>query len=698
MNLRQKTLLIMTSALILIISILLIFSSNIFLNSYADIEKDHMSNDIMQATNAFNHDLNNLHMITHDWSAWDDTYTFIEDTNSHYLESNLIDETLIGTELNFILYFDTNGELVYGKAYSYRDEEPMDVPDGIQESLLAQGFLGNTDLIMEEHCGILMLPEGPVVIAQAPILKSDYSGPARGTLVMGKALDEEVISSLRDTVAIPLAVYSLNDPGIPQGASEAMRSSGDSSSVIFLHPQDGQMSVYKTLKDIYGNDALIIGVNESQDIYLQGKETVFQFILLLLGVGAILGGLTLLIIDRMVLSRLDLLSTNVTAMGTSGDFSARIRMNGNDEISILSTSINYMLDKINDVQKGLRESEERSRGIVNGQTELICRRKPDNTITYINDAYCSYLGMPAGELLGHRYQQDYFEEDRKNLLKIVSILTPQNPINSIIFRVSTPGGDIRWQSWIIRGIFDDDGELTEYQSVGRDITRQKLAEEAIRLANTKLNLLNSITRHDMLNQITGLVGYTSLALDEVSSDEMKSYLIKIEEISAKLQRQINFTRDYQELGVHGSIWHYAKDVTDQAIFQRDLGNIEWSVDLNDLEIYADPLFEKVFSNLVDNTIRHGGPDVSRILIYGHKSAEGYVLVYEDNGIGIPAEQKKRIFSSGFGKNLGYGLFLIREILGITGMNIYETGETGKGARFEIHIPKWAFRFSSDDPS
>jgi signal transduction histidine kinase len=113
--------------------------------------------------------------------------------------------------------------------------------------------------------------------------------------------------------------------------------------------------------------------------------------------------------------------------------------------------------------------------------------------------------------------------------------------------------------------------------------------------------------------------------------------------------------------------------------------------MDDVELYADPLLIRVFYNLVANSITHGEKQLTKIRLYAQKSGESLVLIYEDNGKGIPFDEKEKIFEFGYGKGTGFGLFLIRELLGYTGIKITETGEPGKGAKFEILVPKGRFR-------
>jgi signal transduction histidine kinase len=109
-----------------------------------------------------------------------------------------------------------------------------------------------------------------------------------------------------------------------------------------------------------------------------------------------------------------------------------------------------------------------------------------------------------------------------------------------------------------------------------------------------------------------------------------------------------------------------------------------------IEVYADQLLPKVFFNLLDNTLRHG-EQVTRVHLSADWHGEDLVLSWEDNGVGVEAREKERIFERGVGKNTGFGLFLVREILAITGITIIEIGTPNEGARFQITVPKGSFR-------
>jgi signal transduction histidine kinase len=105
------------------------------------------------------------------------------------------------------------------------------------------------------------------------------------------------------------------------------------------------------------------------------------------------------------------------------------------------------------------------------------------------------------------------------------------------------------------------------------------------------------------------------------------------------------------------------------------------------------MLERVFFNLIDNAVRHGDT-VTAIRVTCQPDPDGLVIIVGDNGVGVPSDQKEKIFEKGYGKHTGFGLFLAREILAITGIIILETGSQGKGARFEIIVPKGMYRLVS----
>jgi PAS domain S-box-containing protein len=258
-------------------------------------------------------------------------------------------------------------------------------------------------------------------------------------------------------------------------------------------------------------------------------------------------------------------------------------------------------------------------------------------------------------------------------------------------------------------IFEDITELKKYQQhleqlveqrthelkatneqLLKGIDERRQVEKALHQINTKLNLVSSIARHDILNRLTVIYGIISLLQEKISDPIFRDYLKKAEESAIAIRRQIEFTRDYKNMGLEKADWQNVNDTLRQSYNEVDLKGVTMEIFTDRLEIFADPWLKKVFFNLVDNTLRYA-EHVTKITVSFHETEKGLDLFFEDNGIGIPFDEKEKIFERGYGKNIGYGLFMVCEILAITDLTIQETGEPGKGARYEIHVPKRYYR-------
>jgi PAS domain S-box-containing protein len=140
----------------------------------------------------------------------------------------------------------------------------------------------------------------------------------------------------------------------------------------------------------------------------------------------------------------------------------------------------------------LRRSENQYRAVVETQNELICRHRPDCTFTFVNEAHCRYFGLKREKLIGQNFLSFIVKADHQTVLQHISQLTPEQPVNTHVERVLLPGGEYRWQEWSNRGIFDDWGRLVEVQSVGRDITQRKQAEQALKASEKELRKQKTI--------------------------------------------------------------------------------------------------------------------------------------------------------------------------------------------------------------
>jgi PAS domain S-box-containing protein len=262
----------------------------------------------------------------------------------------------------------------------------------------------------------------------------------------------------------------------------------------------------------------------------------------------------------------------------------------------------------------------------------------------------------------------------------------------IEYRARTKDGDERWIDARGKAIeWDEEGNVTRVIGINNDITGRRRTEIALRQANRQLSLLSGITRHDILNNVTVILGYLGIAEVKCTDPNLEMYLKRMEQATRAIQAQVEFTRIYHDLGTNEPQWQRLEAILSEL---ESPPQITLTTSLQGVEVNADPMLEKALFNLLDNSIRHG-QQVTRIQVSSRQEGENLTIVWEDDGGGIPIGEKDQIFIRGYGKNTGLGLFLVREILSLTGITIRETGVEGEGVRFEMTIPKGNFRYPKD---
>jgi signal transduction histidine kinase len=224
-----------------------------------------------------------------------------------------------------------------------------------------------------------------------------------------------------------------------------------------------------------------------------------------------------------------------------------------------------------------------------------------------------------------------------------------------------------------------------------DISERERAQAALRETNRKLNLLGSITRHDINNQLMALTGYLELMEKGQNESLHGQYLRKAGSAAKNISAMIQFTKTYEDIGIQAPTWQRTHEIVENCAKDVHLGEMMIVNEIpHESEIFVDPMISKVFLNLIQNSKSHGG-GVTTIRFSVEERNGVRAIVCEDNGVGIPTVMKEKLFSKGFGNGHGFGLFLSREILAITGIMINEEGEPGKGARFVLTLPKDGFR-------
>ena len=348
-------------------------------------------------------------------------------------------------------------------------------------------------------------------------------------------------------------------------------------------------------------------------------------------------------------------------------------------------------DALRKSEAALRALSAELQAIIDNAPGMIWYKDTKNNFLRVNPAGARAFGLPVDRVVGKNARElfpdladHYYQDD-------LEVIRSKRPRLGITERMTTARGETLWVQSDKVPILDEKGDVAGVLVFVVDITERKIAQDALALANKKLGLMASITRHDIVNQLVALNAYIELCRERTTDPAVVSHLQTMAKVSASIERHITFTRDYQTLGEQAPEWQDAGACVIRATAGLPMRNIRVATELHDVKILADPLFEKIFYNLIDNALRYGGEKMTTIRIRSEETQEGLTIFVEDDGAGVAPEDRPHLFTKGFGKNTGLGLFLSREILAITGMDIRETGTSGEGARFEIMVPKGAYR-------
>jgi signal transduction histidine kinase len=197
--------------------------------------------------------------------------------------------------------------------------------------------------------------------------------------------------------------------------------------------------------------------------------------------------------------------------------------------------------------------------------------------------------------------------------------------------------------------------------VGEDIdsTHRELVNlgEELRRANEKLKVLDSITRHDTINQLTILMGRLGILKSSVADKEILQRIDELLITAGSIEATIKFSREYQNIGSSAPIWIDVRQAMENSMkVIRIPESISVRIDVGGAEVLADAMFEKVLVNLLDNSLRYGENLKNMRMSHEIRADDALILIFEDDGVGISEEDKSKLFTRGFGKHTGLGLY------------------------------------------
>ena len=371
MKLRRKTLSIVGITIAGLTSILYATSSSILLGSLVKAEEQEATQVVKGVLSLLGQTSDDFNSRFADWSAWDDTYAFIQNRNKEFIASNLVPEGLANVRVNIAVFVNTSGKIVYGTGLDTKKLQLTPVPEALKQHISLNDPLLQHPNAESSLAGIMLLPSGPVLITSRPIVTTKGTGPIRGTLVFGRNLDAAGIAKLSKITRLPLIVHSINEPQLPAEFQKVREKLSAKKPILVRALSEDSIAGYALLNDIYNQPALILRVNIPREIYRQGQTSLLYLLVsvMLAGIGFI--GCTLLLLEHLVLFRLSSLAKGVNCVSASQDLSLRLSVTGEDELSDLAYTINGMLSAIANAENEQIEEKARYQAVVEQATDCI---------------------------------------------------------------------------------------------------------------------------------------------------------------------------------------------------------------------------------------------------------------------------------------------------------------------------------------
>ncbi|OPY33082.1 MAG: sensory histidine kinase AtoS [Methanomassiliicoccales archaeon PtaU1.Bin124] len=367
-----------------------------------------------------------------------------------------------------------------------------------------------------------------------------------------------------------------------------------------------------------------------------------------------------------------------------------------DKSGNIITRLEMMMDKVDAlVDEGRRANESPSTGtdrqlLMDSISDMMLVTSRTFKVRLANRAAMKAIGMCEER---EWYLTDVIHQDDAECAESDLLRSLEERKNAPVeFRMRSINGYL----WVeaVPSYCVENGVVTGIVLVMRDIDGRRETMMELIEQNKKLDLILGLTRHDLLNNVSSAETYLQTLSESLGEKHKKRYVEKALDNLESMRSQLQLIKQYQDLGMFERQWIDVGEAIDLAASQVDLGTVLFEHDLNGMKIKVDPMLDKVFYNILSNSVKHGD-HVTHISALYQTGRNGITIVIEDDGVGIPSRDKRSIFEYGYKERRGHGLHFVNELLARSGMSIREVGTPGLGSKFEIFVPEGLYRHDDD---
>jgi PAS domain S-box-containing protein len=697
MSLRQRTFVVVGLAILgLLVAVSLIVSSQV-LGRFSAFETASVTRDAERARQVLKAELDNLDVLVSDWAEWDDAYEFVADANPEFVRSNLNVETFRALRAAFLAFVASDGRVVWGRRFDAAAGDLAPLPPDLEGHLRAGSPLVARSEASRTLVGIIMLHGSPVAIASRAILTSGARGPCRGAVIIARDLDRDTFRRLGAIVSLSIEARTVGDR-LPDDFAAALAACSAGTPVAVRVLDASRVAGYALLRDLYGEPALVVRVDEPRTVYRDGMTAARYLVGLLVGSVLFFAVLIVVGLERTVLARLGRLSADLNAIAGSGDPSGRVAVDSDDELSRLARDINSSLGAVELAGQALRDSEERYRRLVELSPDGILIHS-GGTVVFSNRRMAEILGYASPDALVGRTVIELVHEDYRGLVKeriarVTGGLTEVPTVEEKLLRAD--GSAVAVEVAAIP--FGSPAQPT-VQVVVRDISARKHLEAQVRHAQ-KLEAIGQLAgglAHDFNNLLQAILG--GLEVLRVRGAAHESFDDAIAELETHVGRGAALARQLllfsrrevtkaERLDLNRVIEH-ALGLLQRVV--RESIKVQTDLAPQPLPIIADRgQIEQVIVNLAMNA-SDAMPEGGVLKVGSGGDAEGVWLEVTDTGVGMAEDVQARIFEPFFttkdlSKGTGLGLAVVHGIVTQHRGRVDVRSAVGKGTTFRVTLP------------
>lgn len=423
MSLRSRVATLLVALSMVLVAIMYAAQELVVMPTFVQLERTGAARNVSRCLEALDRDLQSLSNTTNDWASWDDTYKYIQDGNLQYQNSNLVDESFSNAHLNLFCFLGPDRQVRWGEVRDQKTLEEIDVPDLFTALEDASSPISTHDSLDDAATGIFVTSKGPMLLASRPIITTKHMGPIRGTLILGRFLNESEIENLEERTQVKLEAWTIGQSDMPAEARRILDKYPVAQATRIETVDQETLHAYRLVNDVYGKPAILFRVDVPREVTGQGRVAAKVATACSVVGGAVTLAVMWILLQRGVVDPLRHMVAHVVRVGKTGNLKARLGLTRPDEIGTLANEFDRMVEHLSEYRKKVLDSAHRS-GMEEVASEVL-----HNVGNAVNSASCGV------EMLRERLS----ESKATGLDRAAAMLREQAPRAGEFFTVDPRG-------------------------------------------------------------------------------------------------------------------------------------------------------------------------------------------------------------------------------------------------------------------